>query len=127
MSRVSSSGSPTQWKATLSPAPLSTCRSTQFQAALILPPTNHLANGGLSQSRTWSHLVSQSRRSACFSQKASRSFSASSYASAVRLAFFANSAGGSNRRSSWARLAKVPLDSSLIDNSSCTGSGCWGL
>ena len=93
MSRVSSSGSPTQWKATLSPAPFSTCRSTQLYAALILPPTNHLANGGLSQSRTWSHLVSQSRRSACFSQKASRSSSASSYASAVRLAFFANSVG----------------------------------
>ena len=70
MSRVSSSGSPTQWKATLSPAPFSTCRSTQLYAALILPPTNHLAKGGSSQSRTVSHFVSQSSRSACFSQNA---------------------------------------------------------
>src|SRR3954454_17144493 len=107
MSRVSSSGSPTQWIAIRSPLPASTCRSTQLYAALILPPTNHFANGGLSQSSTVSHLVSQDSRSAAFSQNASRSASASSYAAAVTLAFSASSFGGSKRRSSCDRLPSV--------------------
>src|SRR3954451_11259549 len=110
MSRVSSSGSPTQCSATLSPQPFSTCRSTQLYAALRVPPTNHLANGGSSQSRTRSHFWSQERRSACFSQKASRSAAASSYQSALTLASFARSSGGSKRRSSLLRLARVSLD-----------------
>src|SRR4029079_1583198 len=110
MSRVSSSGSPTHCSASLSPLPSSTCRSTQLYAALRVPPTNHLANGGSSQSRTRSHFWSQERRSACFSQKASRSSAASSYQSAVTLACFARSSGGSKRRSSWLRLARVSLD-----------------
>ncbi len=78
MSRVSSSGSPTQWKAILSPLPASTWRSTQLYAALSLPPTYHLANGGLSQSTTRSHFVSQSSRSAASAQNASRSEAARS-------------------------------------------------
>ena len=56
--------------------PASTCRSTQLYAALSVPPTNHFANGGSSQSRTWSHFWSQSSRSACSAQNASRSASA---------------------------------------------------
>ena len=78
MSRVCPSGSPTQWKATLSPLPASTCRSTQLYDALSLPPTNHLAKGGLLQSRTSVNGSAQVIRSACFPQKASRSLSASS-------------------------------------------------
>ena len=76
MSRVSSSGSPTQWRATLSPLPASTWRSTQLTEALMVPPTNHLANGGFDQSRTWSHFWPQSSRSAASAQNASRSESA---------------------------------------------------
>ena len=76
MVRVSP-GSPSQWIATLSPWPASTCRSTQLYATLSSPPTNHFANGGC-QSSTSSHFVDQSSRSACSSQKASRSFAASS-------------------------------------------------
>ncbi len=52
-----SPGSPSQWKATLSPLPASTWRSTQLTATLSRPPMNHLANGGC-QSSTWSHSVS---------------------------------------------------------------------
>ena len=44
-------GSPSQWMATRSPLPASTCRSTQLYATLSLPPTNHFANGGSDQSR----------------------------------------------------------------------------
>src|SRR5688572_18469351 len=106
-SRVSSSGSPTQWNATLSPLPASTCRSTQLTAALRVPPTNHFANGGLDQSRTWSHFWPQSSRSAASAQNASGSASARAYASSWTLASAARSAGGSNRRSSLIRLDRV--------------------
>ena len=49
MVRVSP-GSPSQWKATRSPRPASTWRSTQLTATLSLPPTNHLANGSFHSS-----------------------------------------------------------------------------
>src|SRR6478735_638793 len=129
MSRVSSSGSPTQCSATLSPLPSSTCRSTQLYAALRVPPTNHLAKGGSSQSRTRSHFWSQERRSACFSQKASRSSAASSYQSVVTLACSTSSAGGSKRRSSWLRLARVSLLTVLFPpwetlRRACPPEGC---
>ena len=70
MSR-SSPSSPRQWNATRSPLPASTWRSTQLWATLSLPPTNHFAFGGSDQSSTWSHFRSQSRASACCSQKPS--------------------------------------------------------
>src|SRR3954453_9881786 len=89
-----SPGSPSQWKATLSPLPASTCRSTQLYAALSVPPVNHLANGGLDQSRTVSHRLFQWRRPACFSQKASGSADASPYTASVTLAAAASSYGG---------------------------------
>ena len=57
MVRVSP-GSPSQWKATRSPRPAATWRSTQLTATLSLPPTNHLAKGR-SHSRTSVHGVSQ--------------------------------------------------------------------
>src|SRR5438093_13281740 len=44
--RRSSSGSPSQWYATLSPLPASTCRSTQLKQTLSLPPRYHFAYGG---------------------------------------------------------------------------------
>ena len=75
MVRVSP-GSPSQWKATRSPRPASTWRSTQLTATLSLPPTNHLANGA-SHSRTRDHGSAQVSRSACASQKASGSACAS--------------------------------------------------
>src|SRR5689334_21310445 len=93
--------------ATRSPLPSSTWRSRQLYAALMVPPTNHFANGGSSQSRTRSHFWSQSSRSACSAQNASRSAAACSYASSWRLAFAARSAGGSNRRSSRDRFDRV--------------------
>src|ERR1700682_4332834 len=92
--RLSPTGSPSQWMATRSPFPASTCRSTQLYATLSLPPTNHLANGASDQSSTSVNGVSQDNRLACSAQNASRSFSAASYNSAVALAFAANSAGG---------------------------------
>src|SRR5919112_4891018 len=104
MSRVSPSGSPTQWNATFSPRPASTCRSTQLYAALSLPPTNHFANGGLLQSSTSVKGSAQLSRPACLPQNASRSWSASAYSSAFTLACSASSAGGSKCRSSWSRL-----------------------
>ena len=54
MSRVSP-GSPSQWIATWSPWPASTCRSTQLTATLSRPPTNHFANGASDQSSAVSH------------------------------------------------------------------------
>src|SRR5260370_14638942 len=65
-----------------------------------MPPVNHLANGGLDQSRTWSQGASQVSRCACRSQKARRSASASAYTSALTFAVAANSGGGGNRRDS---------------------------
>src|SRR3954454_18344094 len=71
---------------------------------LILPPTNHLANGSF-HSSTVSHLRNQSRSSACFAQNAIGSAAASAY---IRLyssklpmcAFAAKLAGGGNNRCS---------------------------
>ena len=76
MVRVSP-GSPSQWKATRSPRPASTWRSTQLTATLSLPPTNHLAKGRF-HSSTSVQGVSQVSGSAWASQKASGSASASS-------------------------------------------------
>src|SRR6476659_1333367 len=92
--RLSPTGSPSHWMATRSPLPASTWRSTQLYATLSLPPTNHLANGASDQSSTSVNGVSQDNRLACFSQNASRSFSAASYSSAVALALRANSVVG---------------------------------
>ena len=75
MVRVSP-GSPSQWKATRSPRPAATWRSTQLTATLSLPPTNHLAKGRF-HSSTSVHGVSQVSRLACDAQKASGSDSAS--------------------------------------------------
>ena len=41
-----SPGSPSQWMATRSPLPASTCRSRQLYATLSSPSANHFANGG---------------------------------------------------------------------------------
>src|SRR5687768_15488359 len=102
-----SPGSPSQWIATWSPWPDSTCRSTQLYATLSLPPTNHLANGASDQSRTWVHLVSQCSRSACFAQNASRSAFASSYSSGCAFACAANSSEGGNVLLSVYRLSRA--------------------
>ena len=53
MSRVSPSGSPTKWIATLSPRPAATWRSTALTHALSSPSANHFAKGGLLQSSDW--------------------------------------------------------------------------
>src|SRR6476619_3907803 len=92
--RLSPTGSPSQCRATRSPLPASTRRSTQLYATLSLPPTNHLANGASDQSSTSVNGVCQDNRLACFSQNASRSSSASRYSSAVALALRANSVVG---------------------------------
>src|ERR1700761_3231705 len=107
-----SPGSPSQWKATLSPLPASTCRSTQLYDAFSSPPTNHLANGAF-HSSTVSQGFAQVSRLACSSQKPSRSALARSYASALTLAASASSSGGSNRRFSLSRLESV---ASLVDS-----------
>ena len=69
MVRVSP-GSPSQWKATLSPLPAATWRSRQLYETFSVPPTNHLANGR-SHSSTVSHRFDQSSASACRAQNAS--------------------------------------------------------
>ena len=73
---VSPSGSPTQWKATLSPRPSATWRSTQFTQALSRPPTNHSENGG-SHSSTFVHGWSHCSHFACSAHQASGSSAAS--------------------------------------------------
>src|SRR5579859_1487385 len=118
MVRVSP-GSPSQWIATLSPRPASTCRSTQLYATLSCPPTNHFAKGGRSQSSTRSHSRAQLSRRACVAQKPSRSSAACSYASAVTFACATSSAGGSKRRFSRSRFSSV----SLIDRAPLTSVG----
>ena len=75
MVRVSP-GSPSQWKATRSPSPASTWRSTQLTATLSVPPTNHLAKGSF-HSSTSVHGVSQVSLVACEAQNARGSASAS--------------------------------------------------
>ena len=67
--------SPSHQYATLEPLPASTCRSRQLNVALILPPTNHFAQGGC-QSRVRSHFLSQSSLPAQLSQNPSKSSSA---------------------------------------------------
>ena len=69
MVRVSP-GSPSQWKATRSPKPASTWRSTQLTATLSLAPTNHFAKGALLQSRTSVQGVAHVRCAAWEAQKA---------------------------------------------------------
>src|SRR3954468_4698596 len=108
MARLSP-GSPSKWIATRSPSPASTWRSTQLYATLSVPSLNHLANGGLDQSSVSVGSLAQVSRRACSAQKPSRSALACSYASAVTLAFAANSAGGAKRRSSFKRLARLSL------------------
>ncbi len=76
MVRVSP-GSPSQWKATRSPRPASTWRSTQLTETLSRPPTNHEAKGR-SHSTTWFHGSAQVSRRACSAQKA-RGLSAASW------------------------------------------------
>ncbi len=46
MSRLSPSGSPSQWYATTPPSPASTCRSTQLKQTFSFPPRYHFAYGG---------------------------------------------------------------------------------
>src|SRR5689334_15063036 len=55
------------------------CRSRQLNERLSFPPTNHLANGGLDQSRTRSHFLNQSSSDARSAQNLSGSSSASLY------------------------------------------------
>ena len=116
-----SPGSPSQWIATCSPCPASTCRSTQLTATLSLPPTNHFANGA-SHSRTLSHFWAQVSRSACSAQKASRSSSPREYQSSVALACAANSALGGKLRVSLERLERVGPESAMVGVSS---SSSW--
>ena len=62
-----------------------------------MPPTNHLANGGLDQSSTWSHFSAQSSASACSAQKPSGSCSAFSWIPESEMTVCeANSLGGEN-------------------------------
>ncbi len=104
MVRVSP-GSPSQWIATCSPCPASTCRSTQFTATFNSPSANHFACGASDQSSTWVNGVAQVNRFACSAQNAIGSAAARSYASADRFAFAANSADGGNVRSSVPKLS----------------------
>src|SRR6476659_111699 len=104
MVRVSP-GSPSQWMATCSPCPASTCRSTQFTATFRVPSANHLACGASDQSNTVVNGVAQVSRFACSAQNAIGSAAARSYASADRFAFAANSADGGNVRSSVPKLS----------------------
>ena len=71
MVRVSP-GSPSQWIATCSPCPASTCRSTQFTATFNSPSANHFACGASDQSSTWVNGVAQVSRFACSAQNAIR-------------------------------------------------------
>ena len=75
MVRVSP-GSPSQWKATRSPLPVSTWRSTQLTDTLSLPPTNHLAKGTF-HCKTSDQGSDQVSQRACASQKPRRSAAAS--------------------------------------------------
>ena len=96
-------GSPSQWKATRSPWPASTWRSTQLTATLSLPPTNHLANGR-SHSRTSVHGWSQVSRSACWPRTPDGQRRPRRSAAAVTLAASARSSGGANVRVSCRRF-----------------------
>src|SRR5680860_579543 len=119
MSRESP-GSPTQWIATLSPRPASTCRSTQLYDAFSSPPTNHLANGASLQSRVWSKSLLHVRyERACAAQNPSWSAVAAPYSSALPLAALANSALGGNLRFSWDRFSRV----SWVTTSSSSQAG----
>src|SRR6478735_956185 len=108
MLRVSP-GSPSQWIATWSPCPASTCRSTQFTATFNSPSANHVACGASDQSSTFVNGVDQVSRFACSAQNASGSAAARSYASADRFAFAANCADGGNTRSSVPKLSSATV------------------
>ena len=87
----------------------------------MVPPTNHLANGGFDQSRTWSHFRPQSSRSAASAQNASRSASARAYASSVTLAF-----GGQVGRGLEAPVLVHQVRQGLLGQGSLLGRGrCW--
>src|SRR6476619_2194409 len=102
-----SPGSPSQWIATVSPNPASTCRSTQFTATFNPPSANHLACGASDQSNTSVNAFAQVNRFACAAQNANVSAAARSYASAVRFAFAANCADGGNVRLSVPKLSSA--------------------
>src|SRR6476659_133673 len=108
MLRVSP-GSPSQWIATWSPCPASTCRSTQFTATFNSPSANHVACGASDQSSTFVNGVDQVSRFACSAQNASGSAAARSYASADRFAFAANCADGGNTRASDPKLSNATV------------------
>ena len=97
-------------------------------ATLSSPPTNHLANGGLDQSSTWSHGLCQCSRSACCSQKPSRSAPAAAYASAVDVGLRprARPAAGTVRVSC-SRLASVSLTPARSLPRSRLGAVRWGV
>ncbi len=73
--RRSSSGSPSQWYATLSPLPAATCRSTQLKQTLSLPPPYHFAYGCSHSRSSWngSNHVTRSRPSVAQSSSNPRS------------------------------------------------------
>src|SRR4051812_41983141 len=108
-----SPGSPSQWKAILSPRPASTCRSRQLYETLRVPPSNQRAKGR-SHCRIVlgsSNQVSSSR--AWRAQKPSQSASASSYIAWSRTrAVDRNSSGGGNVRSS-SRYASIVGSSAI--------------
>ena len=100
MVRVSP-GSPSQWKATLSPLPAATWRSRQLYDTLSWPPKNHLANGRSHSSVVWKSVCQSSRSRAWPAQNASKSAAASSYIDrSPAWAAAAKSGGGGNVRSS---------------------------
>ena len=76
MVRVSP-GSPSQWKATVSPRPAATWRSRQLYETFRVPPSNHRAKGS-SHSSTVSQVRNQSREPACSAQNPVQSASARS-------------------------------------------------
>ena len=77
MVRVSP-GSPSQWKATLSPRPASTWRSRQLYDTLSSPPRNHLANGSSHSQMVCQSLDQLTSSAAWRAQNASKSSLASS-------------------------------------------------
>ena len=100
MVRVSP-GSPSQWKATLSPRPAATWRSRQLYDTLSWPPTNHLAKGRSHSRVVWKSVSQSSRSRAWWAQNASKSAAASSYIDwSDTSAAAAKPGGGGNLRSS---------------------------
>ena len=96
MTSRSSPSSPRQWKATRSPRPASTWRSSALWEAFSLPPVNHLKKGASDSSSTVSQGSAQSSASACFAHHAWGSRAASSCSDSSEIsALSTNSAGGS--------------------------------